>query len=153
MIDIEGLARAQSLKTKDSLQLWQQEIEKASELSAISELTDGEFNKVISASSSVSIYKSVTTWLNEFYQIQTSPSGFDLLAQYVDESEQDLSQWLEALHIVRRWIEKTGERQDLPRCLGYIKCTSMKLSQSGEGSLGVSLEEMLEEFGFESLES
>lgn len=151
MIDIESLAIDRSEKTKDSQELWNQEINRAAKLVVISELTDGEFVRLVSASLSVAVYHSVTSWLTEFVQIQTHPSGFDLLARHVDQSDFSLRDWLEALFKMRQWLRAHNEPEDFVRSLGYIKCASLSLANTGGGTLGSSVVDMLDQFGVEKL--
>ncbi|EQC44741.1 hypothetical protein M900_0373 [Bacteriovorax sp. Seq25_V] len=46
----------------------------------------------------------------------------EMLFSFVDESEYDLPQWIEAIAIFHQWLTEKNRTTTFPKMLGYISC-------------------------------
>ncbi len=149
MIEMDALARERSEKTGETFSDWLQAIEWAAEQESVLQLTDGEFTTLIQHSSSVVYYRQVVEWF-EAHRSEGSreQTGFDLLVEFIDESNHSFMDWVKALNTFHQWVEDNKTSVTLKRALGYIQCSSQEL-KSARGDLSKTVKSYLESHGLE----
>ena len=71
--------------------------------------------------------------------------AFSILAAYVDDSPRTLTEWLGAIDVFFRWLERQGRYARLNQALGYIHCCTA--ADPGR-PLTDTVQDMLETYGF-----
>lgn len=79
-------------------------------------------------------------------------NGFRLLAGFVDDSQYDLAQWIEALEYFYDWLGQNERKSpDLKLLLEYLSCCAEAGSGAPAGfPLQGLLEEMLDRYGYDT---
>ena len=150
MIDIREIAEKRSADSGHPVEEWQKIIESGAETASVGQLTDGEFVELANGSESPEIYATAVMYFETHASLcPDDKSGFDLLGDYVDESNFGLKEWLTSMQWMNKWIQFHKIDTDFQQVLGYIKCCDMSLKNALDGSLPHTVKDMLESDGFD----
>lgn len=75
-----------------------------------------------------------------------------LLIQAIDQSDYDLTEWIDALHHFQNWLRAHRLKAELSAMIGYLSCCS-KAAENAPIHLSLCgiLDDMLETHGFEAV--
>ncbi len=78
------------------------------------------------------------------------PTGFDLLAESVDESPYSLGEWVESIEYFYDWLGQNQRHANFQSLLGFLHCC-VQAAGSGPERLPLKdlLVEMLDTYGFQ----
>ncbi|WOO43104.1 hypothetical protein [Rubellicoccus peritrichatus] len=152
MPDIEVIAALRAKETEQPYMGWLDALSEGTSLMKKARLEEQAFNALVAACQKPKQFSLMVEAFDEYSKEHPSrQDGFQLLAEFVDDSTYGLSEWIEALEYFYDWLaQNERETPSLLQLLEYLSCCKEAGSSAPVGfPLQGLLEEMLDRYGYD----
>lgn len=149
MLNLQNLARETARQRNQPLQAWEIALTRAGSLVNREIMTEDNLLRMIQVTTNPSQILLFCDYASRAEKSNTSP--FEQLADCIDDTRYNLSDWLNAMDAFHQWILANKRSSNFKVMLGYIHCCAeMGSNQSIPPELPHLVSSMLTQYGLDS---
>lgn len=151
MLDLRGLAERKALDCGGDAVGWQNALMRSYRVFSEQPMSDQEFTQLVDACRKPG---QVVLLAREYFRFKKSDpaqgSAHRFFLKEVDDSEFEMSQWIEAIEFLFSWLEQRKKAADFKTICGYLNCCAQAPDNKLHQRYFVDvLKDFLDRYGFE----